>query len=199
MARQQTALVEQVTAADNEETDDILVTAVAQGDRRAFAALLDRYNDRIYGFAARLVGTAEAEDAVQDAFLKLWNDAKRWQADKGRFAPWFFRIVYNLCIDRLRRKQAVPYDDLSEFESSEPTPEASMADSMRRTTVAAALERLPERQRAAVMLCYYQGFSNREAAEALDVGVKGLEALLVRARRQLAKELAVLRHEESLA
>ncbi len=198
MARQQTALVEQVTAADSEETDDILVTAVAMGDRRAFAVLLDRYNDRIYGFAARLVGPAEAEDAVQDAFLKLWNDAKRWQADKGRFAPWFFRIVYNLCIDRIRRKQPVPYDDLAEFESGDPTPEEAMADSMRRTTVAAALEQLPERQRAAVMLCYYQGFSNREAAEALDVGVKGLEALLVRARRQLAKQLAVLRQDESL-
>lgn len=172
------------------ESDEALIAAVALGDRLAFAALVDRHSDRAYGFAARLMRvTAEAEDAVQEAFLKVWTEAGRWRAERGRFAPWFYRILYNHCVDRLRRKTPVPYEDLSDHPSADPDPEMMAATAMRQRKVSAALEQLPERQRTAVLLCYFQGLSNREAAEVMEVGVKGLEALLVRARRQLAAEL----------
>lgn len=170
--------------------DEGLMAAVAAGDRRAFASLVDRHGDRAYGFAARLLRSpSEAEDAVQEAFLKVWTEAARFRADRGRFAPWFYRILHNHCIDRLRRKTPLPYEDLAEHPSAEPDPEMTAALAMRQRKVGAALEQLPERQRVAVLLCYFQGLSNREAAEVLEVGVKGLEALLVRARRQLAQVL----------
>lgn len=189
MGRQQTAVVERVTAEDAGESDEALIVSVARADREAFALLFDRHGDRAYGFASRLLNRAEAEDAVQDAFLRIWTDAGRWQADRGRFAPWFYRILYNLCIDRLRRKQGVGLDVVAEMATAEPGPEELVTDVFRGERVAAALERLPARQKTAVLLCYYQGLSNREAAEVMDVGVKGLEALLVRARRQLAVDL----------
>ncbi|MDA5194702.1 RNA polymerase sigma factor [Govanella unica] len=182
---------DEVTAEAAEiESDEALIAAVAIGDRQAFASLVDRHSDRAFGFAVRIVRVAaEAEDAVQEAFLKVWTEAGRYKADRGRFAPWFYRVLYNHCVDRLRRKTPVPYEDLSDHPSTDPDPEMMAATAMRQRKVSAALDQLPERQRTAVLLCYFQGLSNREAAEVMEVGVKGLEALLVRARRQLAETL----------
>lgn len=170
-----------------EQTDDIVMSAVIAGDRAAFAELVDRYSDRAYGFALRILrNSAEAEDAVQEAFLKVWTEARRFDPERGRFASWFYRILHNLSVDRIRKKAPVPYEDLSEHASDAPDPEMQAAQTMQTRQITAALNALPERQRIAVQLCYFQGLSNREAAEVMDVGVKGLEALLVRARRQLA-------------
>lgn len=191
MSRQTSAVADTLTTGNEQQSDEDLVRRVARGDRDALALLLDRHSDRAYAFATRLLGNpTEAEDAVQEAFLKLWREAGRWQAERGRFAPWFFRIVYNLCIDVIRRRRTVGLDTVAEMESDAPGPEELAARRLREDRVAAALARLPERQRAAVLLCYYQGLSNREAAEIMNLGVKGLEALLVRARRQLAQTLA---------
>lgn len=193
MMGRQRAVTGTLTTENENQSDEALVRRVAQADRDALACLLDRHSNRAYAFATRLLGNpTEAEDAVQEAFLKLWREAGRWQAERGRFAPWFFRIVYNLCIDIMRRRRTVALDAVAEMASDDPGPEELTAARLREDRVAAALEGLPERQRAAVVLCYYQGLSNREAAEIMNVGVKGLEALLVRARRQLAQTLASL-------
>lgn len=191
MMSRQRVVTGTLTTENERQSDEDLVRRVAQADRDAFACLLDRHSNRAFAFATRLLGNpTEAEDAVQEAFLKLWREAGRWKAERGRFAPWFFRIVYNLCIDIMRRRRTVALDAVAEMASDDPGPEELTAVRLREDRVAAALQGLPERQRAAVVLCYYQGLSNREAAEIMNVGVKGLEALLVRARRQLAHTLA---------
>lgn len=190
MGRWQHAVAESLTTLDEDDNDEALVVRVAQSDQVALARLVSRHSDRAYAFATRLLGSrTEAEDAVQDLFLKLWTDAGRWRTERGRFAPWFFRILYNLCIDRIRRRRTVGLDAVADMASDEPGPEEQAEQTMTQARVAAALQGLPERQRAAVLLCYFHGLTNREAAEILDVGIKGLEALLVRARRQLARDL----------
>ncbi|MEX1147212.1 MAG: sigma-70 family RNA polymerase sigma factor [Sphingomonadales bacterium] len=175
--------------------DDVLIAAVAGGDEQAYALLVDRHLQPAYRFALRMVGrTADAEDAAQEAFIRVWGKAGQWQPGRGSFRSWFYRLLYNLCIDLLRRRP--PFDPEPDVEPpGDDDPASTVIDGQRAEIVKAALGRLPERQRAALLLTYYEGLSNREAADAMKVGVKGLEALLVRGRRALARDLGGVREE----
>lgn len=180
----------------DEATDEALMGRVAARDRAAYAVLIDRYLSPAAAFAQRMLGRLnDAEDVAQDAFLKVWAGAATWDAGRGKFRPWFYRLLYNAAIDHLRRRLPPGADGLDEVVDPADGPETTAADALRRRYVKAALEQLPERQRAAVVLCYYQGLSNREAAAILEIGVKALEALLVRARRSLAETLLPI-HEQ---
>jgi RNA polymerase sigma-70 factor (ECF subfamily) len=101
-------------------------------------------------------------------------------------------VLANLCIDRRRRARSVPLEDAPEMPDPAPGAEESLVAAERRRHVEAALARLPDRQRAAVILSYYEGLSNAEVAGALDVSVGAVESLLVRARRGLAQMLGHL-------
>lgn len=180
----------------DEATDEALMGRVTARDRAAYALLIDRYLSPAVTFAQRMLGRlSEAEDVAQDAFLKVWTGAATWDAGRGKFRPWFYRVLYNAAIDHLRRRTSHGEDGLYEVIDPADGPEATAATGATRRKVKAALAQLPERQRAAVVLCYYQGLSNREAATTLEVGVKALEALLVRARRTLAETLLPLYEE----
>lgn len=173
-----------------ERDDAELMGAVAAGDRQAYAVLVGRYLDSALRIAERMTGRrADAEDAVQDAFLKLWRKAHRFDANKARFRSWFYRIVANAAIDRHRkwRHAALPHD----FEAVDPASGAEQraADADRGRVLRQALATLPDRQRLAVTLCYLEGLSNVEAAAVLGIGVKAIESLLVRARRSLGRAL----------
>lgn len=180
----------------DEATDEALMGRVAARDRAAYARLIDRYLSPAAAFAQRMLGhPSEAEDVAQEAFLKVWTGAATWDEGRGKFRPWFYRLLYNAAIDHLRRRLPPGGDGLDEVVDPAEGPEMAAAIAMRRRQVKAALTQLPERQRAAVALCYYQGLSNREAAAVLEIGVKALEALLVRARRSLAATLLPIYEE----
>ncbi|GIX18228.1 MAG: RNA polymerase sigma factor [Rhodothalassiaceae bacterium] len=172
-------------------SDEELVAAVASTrDAQAFRLLVDRHAARALRVAERtLVNRADAEDAVQEAFQRLWHQARRFDPARGRFVSWFLRVVVNACRDRRRRAQRRPVTGLLEVEEA-----AADLDGVERLdrvhAVREAVARLPLRQRVAVVLTYYEGLSNREAAEAMGVSVKAFEALLVRARRQLLATLS---------
>lgn len=172
------------------EDDSRLMTLAGQGDQKAFAELMSRHLLRTVRLAARLSGSdAQADDIAQEAFMRVWRHAARWQDAEqrgARFTTWLYKIVLNLVIDAKRKRQTVAIDDLPEA-ADEATPNAETALQRRqeRQKVEAALRQLPDRQRDAFVLCFYEEYSNREAAEALDVSVKALESLLVRARRTL--------------
>ncbi len=168
-------------------SDEWLMGQVADGEVWAYEALVTRHLDRFLWVARRIVGVqAEAEDIVQEAFLRLWTKAGVWAPQGAKFTTWFYRIVTNLSIDHKRKKRPVALPD--HFDAPDPaqTAEAKLVDEQDNMIVARALDTLPERQKAAIVLCYYEGLSNAEAADVLSVGVKGLESLLVRGRRQLA-------------
>jgi RNA polymerase sigma-70 factor (ECF subfamily) len=180
-------------------SDGALMVLFANGDPGASAMLTARLLPRALGHAARVLGDrAEAEDVAQEAMLRLWRAAGGWRQDgAAEPATWLYRVVANLCVDRLRKGgRAEPLHDPDAAADAAPGAEARMVDADRMAALDAALAQLPERQRQAVVLRHIEGLSNPEIAEILDVGVEAVESLTARGKRALAAALA--RQKEAL-
>lgn len=174
------------------DTDTALMHRVASGDHAAYRLLVNKYLRHAVTVAYRvLLNRNDAEEVAQDAFLRVWQHAARWRADGGAsFKTWLNRVVVNLCIDRKRKPGMAALDDQPEMaDETRTTPYQDRLASETSDRVAAALHKLPERQRAAVLLCFWEGESNIEAARALDISVGALESLLIRAKRALREDL----------
>lgn len=176
------------------EDDAATLERIAQGDARAYRALSERHLGPILRYATRLLGDqTEAEDVAQETFLRLWQRAGAWEP-RAKLSTWLHRIAHNLCVDRLRQRRGEDPAAL-ERESTGDRPSGLLRRKQVSAEVQAALNELPERQRAAVVLTHYQGMSNPEAAEVLEIGVDALESLLARGRRTLREQLAHLQTE----
>lgn len=170
--------------------DDALMARIGSGDVDAFTELVEIYSGRLYRVAYRLLCDAqEAEDAVQDCFTRLWQNAPLWEQRGGGLLTWLQRVTVNLCLDRLRRFRVVADRDLPEVEDHAPGPERQLAIRGLEHVIEQALGALPHRHRAALVLCYLEGLSNLLAAEMLGLHLKAMESLLFRARRSLREEL----------
>lgn len=170
--------------------DESLLVLYANGDREAARMLTLRLTPRALGQAHRMLGNrAEAEDVAQEAMLRLWKVAPDWRPGEAKVTTWLYRVVVNLCTDRLRRARTRPLDAVPEPVDDT----ASAADRMQTRARAAALQEalgtLPERQRAAVVLRHIEGLANPEIAEILSIGVVATESLIARGKRALAAEL----------
>jgi len=172
--------------------------AIATGDRAAFATLLERHVHRVHHFVLRSTNApADADDVVQEVFLRVWNSAASFAADKANFSTWLTRIARNLCIDSYRRNNARPSghsvaDSQDQIEAlpTNTTPAGAELQHQRELhALREAISKLPERQRTALTLCQLQGYSNADAAVILDVKTAAVESLLARARRSLKKSL----------
>jgi RNA polymerase sigma-70 factor (ECF subfamily) len=135
--------------------------------------------------------------------LRTWLKAPDWlsqdTAPRGAaFTTWFTRVLVNLCIDRRRRPVAVPLEVAGDVPDSGLDGFDAVANREVSSRVLGALAALPDRQRAALTLCHWDGRSNIEAAEILDISVGALESLLVRARRAMRDSLADLAPEAAL-
>ncbi|MCE9650534.1 MAG: RNA polymerase sigma factor [Parvibaculum sp.] len=180
----------------DEASDDELVARVAQGDETACRLLMDRHLARMISLARRMLGNqADAEEIAQEVFLRVWTHASRWEPGRAQFRTWLHRVATNLCLDRLRRHTTDDIDSIPEPESEEPGPDVLLEQQDLAKRVDAALQTLPARQRAAVTLTHFQGLTNIEAAETLEISVEAVESLLGRARRQLRDALATERGE----
>lgn len=183
-------------------SDEDLMAAIAAGDKFAFARLVERHLARTVGLATRLMGArADGEEVAQEAFARVWSHAARWRpigsGGNARFTTWLYRIVVNLAIDRKRRPVHAAMDDVEE-----PVDESDNSfDQIHRRqvagSVAAAMTRLPERQRVALALCFFDEMSNIDAGKIMGLSVGAVESLLVRARRALRLELAGVYEELS--
>ncbi len=168
--------------------DHDLMARVARGDQQAFRVLARRHAGAAHRLARRIVGNdALAEDIVQDALLRVWINAARWRP-QAAFRTWLYRVVVNLCLNARRRPADLPLAAAGDPAGQDDTA-AALERRERDRAVAAAIEALPARQRAAIVLTYQEGLSNAEAAAVLDASVSGLEALLVRAKRTLRAAL----------
>ncbi len=169
-----------------DDDDHGLMVRVQRGDHQAFSQLVQRHNDKFYAVAFRMLNnSAEAEDVVQDSFLKLWNKPQIWDPKKNaRFTTWFYRVVTNAAIDRARRRvKIVSGEKIIDFVADERrNAEEQMYQDETQRVLEQAIQSLPDRQRAALNLCFYEGLSNKEAAEVLEVNLKALESLLMRAK-----------------
>ena len=146
--------------------DAELVAAAKDGDEAAIESLVKKYLPQVLRLAARLAGQTElAEDIAQEAFVKAWRNLNTYDAAKP-FAPWMLAITRNAALDLLRKRRAVPFSALSPangedgmdfadtLASEEPLPEEVLARAESDQTVAAALLRLPERDRTVLTLRY---------------------------------------------
>lgn len=172
------------------DPDQDLIARVAKSDPAAVRALVARKLPRLLAVATRMLGDrAEAEDVAQEAFIKVWRHAGRWRPGAALFDTWLHRVTLNLCYDRLRRHRDVTTARVPEQTDPAQPADQAMVTATRDARLAAAIHSLPDRQRAALILQYYEGLSNIEAAAALEIGVKALESLLSRARRTLRDQL----------
>ena len=123
--------------------------------------------------------------------LRVWINAPRWRPEAA-FRTWLYRVVVNLCLNARRRPADLPLDaagDVADRGRCAPTRSSKQRERDRR--LAAAIDALPERQRAAIVLTYQEGLSNAEVAAVLDTSVSGVETLLVRAKRALRAALGI--------
>ncbi len=163
--------------------------SVAQGDESAFRCLVGRHAAKMLALTRRMLkNDADAEELVQEAMLRVWISAPRWRPDAA-FKTWLYRVTFNLCLNRKREKTFAPLDETCD----PPDPSPSAADQLERretdSLVAKAIAGLPDRQRAAIVLTYFEELSNAETASVLDTTISSVEALLVRAKRSLRAEL----------
>lgn len=145
----------------------------------------------VLGIARRLLrDEAEAEDAAQDVFVKVWKNAHRWEPGRAKFDTWVGRIAINTCYDRLRRRREASGEDLPERADGAAGADDLLGAEAGARRVRAALAELPERQRLALELCHFQEHTNIEAAEMMEISIEAVESLLARGRRALRAALA---------
>lgn len=174
------------------DPDAELVRKAGAGDAGAAEQIVRRHLPRMVGLARRMLADPmEAEDVAQEVFLRAWREAPRWKPGAAKFETWMHRVALNLCYDRLRRRREVPDADAGLMVAdTNPLPSDALLAQQRAKRVQAALARLPERQRAAIVLVHFQEETNIAAAEMLEISVEALESLLARGRRALKADLA---------
>ncbi len=177
---------------DDREADPeaALLARYAAGDGAAARALTVALTPRLYGHALRVLGEgAEAEDVTQEALLRLWRIAPDWRQGEAKVTTWLYRVVANLCTDRLRKRRETGLDGTAEEADPAPDAEARLQQAARHDALQGALARLPDRQRQAVVLRHIDGLANPEIAAILDTGIEAVESLIARGKRGLAQAL----------
>lgn len=177
-----------------------LVARMAARDPAALREAMARHAVQINRIAYRMTGDPhEAEDIVQEACLRLWDHAPRLAARHPagtpaggalRLSGWLARVATNLAIDRLRLARRVSGEEVPERADETPLADARIEADQRDGAARALVMALPERQRAAIVLTYYEELSNAEAAAAMDMNIKAFESLLHRARAALRQAFA---------
>lgn len=179
---------------------DLLAEALA-GEAWAFRAILERHRARVFANCYRILAdSAEAEDAVQECFSRLWDTLtgrSKANAPDRDAGGWLMRTSRNLCIDRLRRRKRWVHDEtVMEMQAdNSPNAEADRQTSDVGRAVRDALNALPDRQRAALALVHFEGLPQQDAANQMDVSVDALESLLARGRRALKAALAAQKED----
>jgi len=187
-----------------ENADKSLIDAHLEGDREAFAELVRRHGGIVLGYLRKMTGRPElAEDLFQETFKRVHEKAHTLRG--SRFRPWLFKIATNVALDGIRRgsrSRMVSLDQefgcagngnprrdaaVAAADCCEPSQEAILAEQRRQ--VRQAIELLPRRQRATLVLAYYQQLSYREVAEVMGCTIGTVKIQMYRALRKLAQKL----------
>jgi RNA polymerase sigma-70 factor (ECF subfamily) len=173
--------------------DDALMQRVREGDDDAFGEIVDRYKDSLVNYVTHLVRSRDrAEEIAQDAFVRLYRSATQYKAQE-RLGPYLFRIATNLVVTEARREKRwsllLPRLHASS-QRSEPPPDANLLTTEIQRQVSAALERLPLKYRAPLVLFELEEWSYEEIARALDIRGGTVKSRISRARDLLRRHLA---------
>lgn len=177
-----------------------LVRLSRNGDRQAFEELVNMYQDKIYHLAYRMLNfSSEAEDVVQDTFLRVYMNLDRYDENQ-KFSTWIYRIATNLCIDRLRKRKPnysldaeMPDGEGSDWysllKSDQETPEEEIVLSETQGQIRQAISGLPEKYKSVVVLRYFHDMSLQEIGEVLNMPVTTVKTRVHRGREFLRKKL----------
>jgi RNA polymerase sigma-70 factor (ECF subfamily) len=176
-----------------EKDDQELLALIQEGSHQAFAELVQRHTRRFYRLAFHYVQNRDtAEDLIQDAFLRLWENPANWQPERNsKFTTWFYRIVVNLCLDWQKKKRPVALDEEMPLMDERETADEAIMRIQEQRLLEKEIAALPERQRTALNLCFDEELSNQEAAEAMGVNLKALQSLIMRAKTTLKQRMKV--------
>lgn len=171
------------------DDDGRLAGDAAAGDHAAFDTLVHRHTPMMFRVALRITGSpAEAEDAVQEAWLSVWRALPAFRQE-ARLSTWLYRVATNGALAQLRRRRpTVPLDEAA-GQVAGTTPERQVVDAEQVDEVLRAIARLEVSQRVPLVLRELEGLSYEEVAEILEVGVPALRARLRRARVALLGQL----------
>jgi RNA polymerase sigma-70 factor, ECF subfamily len=146
------------------DTDFALVSAIRSGDENAMARLYDRYSSIVYSVALRVLGdTGVAEDILQEVFMQIWRNPQLFDSSRGNLAAWLSVIARNRAIDNLRKRR--PETDIEDVVVSVIPDLASEAERSRAMQkVRGTLGAMPEAQRSALEMAYFEGLTHSEIA-----------------------------------
>lgn len=182
---------------DDPRSDKELLADHLTGDPYAFERIIQRHRNRLYAVALRTMRDPEdAADALQDALISAFRAAASFRAE-AQVTTWLHRIVVNACLDRIRRKQARPTAPLPEEGPGEPVdPRDAVGERDMSMVIQDALMKIPEDQRAAIVLVDVQGYSVADAAAVLDIPEGTIKSRCARGRAKLAVILGHLRNPD---
>jgi RNA polymerase sigma-70 factor (ECF subfamily) len=178
------------------QTDEELMQRVAKGDKHAFTTLVQVHQNSIINFIWRLMGdNTRAEDLSQDVFLRVWKSAPKYEK-RAKFSTWIYRIAINLCLNKKRALKIknmflapLPLKRQPQINTDSTTPENQLLKAEQTRLVFDILNTLPSAQRIAVTLRFYQGMSYAEISQILDRSIPAVDALLVRAKKNIQKKI----------
>lgn len=183
------------------DSDEKLVSLIAQAREQALAQLYERYNRLIFSLALAIVNDREtAEEITLDVFMRVWQKAWTYRPEQAKVSTWLTHIARHHSIDVLRRRaarldqSAVHWEDaIRNVESSQPSPQESAELSLRRARIQAALARLPAEQKQALFLAYFGGYTQSQIAEIL---AQPLGTIKTRLRLAMQKLREFLKEEQ---
>jgi RNA polymerase sigma-70 factor (ECF subfamily) len=185
------------------DSDAYLVARALEDDLSAFEQLVTRYQNKIMGYAARMLSDhSEAEDVAQETFIKAYRSLDSFRGE-SLFSTWIYRIATNLCIDRLRKKkrrpqQAYSLDEPLDHEEEKGTrevpdfstePMQNLEREELRRRVREMMAEMPEKQRAVLVMCDMQGMAYEDIARVLNVPIGTVKSRLFHARADLGRRL----------
>ena len=171
--------------------DESIMRLIQQGDHGAFSEIVHRHAKRFYSISYRILfNKHDAEDIVQEAFLRLWEKSNLWNPHrKAKFTTWFYKVVVNLCLDHNRKKVAMHLTEEIKSTGKTKGGEEILNEKQRQEILNRCLQELPDQQRLALNLCFYEGLSNQEAADIIGVKIKALQSLIMRAKTTLKEKV----------
>ena len=188
------------------QSDNEIIERMRSGAKHHYAQLVDRYKDRAFSLAVRMLrNPQDAEEAVQDAFIRAYNALNRFEG-KARFGTWFYRILYNVCLTRLGKRRDVfqqqDYDDERGYQGIESSSAALDVNAYETKNmvefVKKSMEALPEKYQTILSLFYFQDLSHEEIADITQLPIGTIKTHLFRARALLQQLLNKELHAQEI-
>ena len=186
------------------KTDEYYIREILKGDSGSFSQLVERYSNLAFSLSMKILNQREdAEEAAQDAFIKAYNSLGSFQSS-STFKTWFFRIVYNTSISKLRTRKniEVKFEDVKISDSEIQATENAIGQlntNDRQRFLQVGLERLEPEEQALLKMYYYDDFSMDEISVITSLTLSNVKVKIHRSRKKLLQELKFVLKDEIIS